>query len=155
MSMTLLGKEPSPEVVEFNLMLHAIRCLLLNAFAKLTPTLIPVLLAKIPDILDEFRDSRYVSRLLSMTLSDLRDLLRRGGFAGDLKIEREGTMVRIEVVKCVVARDIHRFFKVREQLCPIIEVAYLILRRHFREVRFAELPYITEDGAVGVFEVRE
>ncbi len=152
--MVLLGERISPEIAELNLALHAMRCAILNIFSRLAPTLLPALLAKSREYIEELKGSKYISRLLSMTLAEFRDLLRKSGLIGDLRVERKGNIVKVEVLGCVIARDLHKYF-IREHLCPIIEITYLILAQRFKDIKFAETPHVTETGAVAVFEVVE
>ncbi len=140
------------------LSLLCVRCIFIYALEEIVSTLPLVYGIKMLRLVrDIFGDSPCVRNLLNLGVDRLRDGLKRMKFINELNVKRNGNILIIEVRGCVLARQLHPKMSRKEHLCPWTLMTLLAMGPQiFSKAKFTnKYPYITDNGAVAIFELSE
>jgi len=140
-----------------DMLLLATRCIFIYALEELVQTLPAVYMYRTLEMLyTQFAESPLISKLLSLSLEELRDLLVKGGYVKNITIKRENNRIKVKIEGCFIAPQLHKYMTRKEHLCPLLLLVLAALRRAFGKIRFTEkYPTLTEDGSIAELEVVE
>jgi len=148
------------DIIDYRVLLSllCVRCIFVYALEEIVSTLPLVYGIKMLKLVrDIFGDCPCVKDLLNLGVDRLKDSLKKAKIVQDIQIKRNGNILTIHVVGCVLARQLHSRMSRKEHLCPWVLMILLAMGpRIFLNAKFTKrYPYITEDGAIAEFEIVE
>ncbi len=135
--------------------LLALRCLLVYSIEEQIGNLYLIHYVRILNNMTDILRNVPPGHILSgITVSDIANLYRKRGIVDDVLVTRAGKYLTVEIVGCRVAREVHKLMKRQEHACPLLMPLILAVYANYGpQIRLAEYPIITTDGALARFEL--